>query len=443
MRVFLSHSSKQKPLVREIRACLPAFLVSWLDEENLLFGDDIPRSIAATIKSDTDYVLLFLDSHAAKSPWVRKEISWALETEKMRSRTILLPIVVEEGAIEALGNVELQARKYLQLRDYQEVAVQSLGRSIADSLFALICRDMQRLHHPDRAVDRLVESDTHIKMQATLIHKIVFPHRRSNPIAKEKLLEVINTQNTDALGVGQLETILAAIAQRNLIPGFNYDGFAAYLVEEHAQWKGELHHDRKERIGRRAAELVQNGMKVILDAGSTIEELAQVICKRIETRSLTRLTVATTSVNIADMLSDCCVRMGFDDDYSAVTLLIPGGRIRPNTQAIVPIMSDGTRDVADLARLVGGFDLCFVGVNGIDRSAGLTTHANAEAANKRHLLSVSRRRIIMGDASKIGIVLEECFARFDDDIAVIIDDDPMSDDVVQLRAAVGEKLMLA
>jgi hypothetical protein len=57
-------------LVREIKNGLPEHLGSWLDEEKLLFGDSIPQSIESVIKSDTDYVLMFIDEHAAASHWV-------------------------------------------------------------------------------------------------------------------------------------------------------------------------------------------------------------------------------------------------------------------------------------------------------------------------------------------------------------------------------------
>ena len=39
MRIFLSHSSIQKPLVREIKKRLPQHLNAWIDEERLLFGE--------------------------------------------------------------------------------------------------------------------------------------------------------------------------------------------------------------------------------------------------------------------------------------------------------------------------------------------------------------------------------------------------------------------
>jgi hypothetical protein len=40
MQIFLSHSSRQKPLVREVMRNLPEYLGLWIDEQKLLFGDN-------------------------------------------------------------------------------------------------------------------------------------------------------------------------------------------------------------------------------------------------------------------------------------------------------------------------------------------------------------------------------------------------------------------
>jgi DeoR family transcriptional regulator of aga operon len=443
MRIFLSHSSRQKPLVREIRAHLPAFLSTWLDEDQMLFGDDLLSDTKDAIIVDADYLLLFIDDQSAKSAWVRREVEWAIEAERKCGRTFLLPVLLEKCDIESVGGLAFRSRKYLELQDFQEVSVRALGKAIGDALFALVCRDMERLHHPEMrsTFSKIRESDALLHKHAALVHKIVFPHRSGNPVPLEKLLEIVNGQNRDSVHLDEFTEVLSCIVQRNLIPGLSFDGESAFLVEEHAQWKGELNREKKERIGKRAAAIVQNGAKVVLDAGSTMEEIVRILCKKIETRAITRVTIATTSANIADMISDCCVRMGFDDDYSAVTLLVPGGRIRPNTQAIVPLAARHT-DLRALAEEVGGFDIGFVGVNGIDAAVGFTTHANAERHNKEDVLTISRERFIVGDSSKVGIVLEERFATFDDDIHLVIDNDCAHEHLQEILARYQEKVIL-
>ncbi|MBI3528137.1 MAG: TIR domain-containing protein [Betaproteobacteria bacterium] len=445
MQIFLSHSSKQKPLVREIRRYLPAYLGSWIDEKQLLFGDNIGTSIEATIKSDMDYVLLFIDEHAATSSWVAKELEWALQAEKILGRTILLPIVIAENALRDIGSIEIQNRKHLKLKDFQESSVRALADSIASDLFALVCRDMDRLRTPKPKTPSatIADADALLSAHAALIRKIVFPHRKPNPISRETLRNVVNSQDAEPIGADEFEKVLSSVVQRNLIPGLLYDGFELFLLEEHASWKSEVHHQRKEKVGRKAVGFIQNGMKIILDAGSTVEEVVRLLCKKIENRALTKLTIATTSINIADMISDCCVSMGFDDNFSAVRLYVPGGQVRPSTQAIVPMFGSERGQIQRLADQIGGFDLSIIGVNGIDATAGFTTHDNAEAMNKIDLARASGSRLIVGDSSKIGIVLEYKFADLEEEFKLIVDNNQESQELCNCLGSRASKIILA
>ena len=42
MKIFLSHSSRDQALVREVKELLPSFLNSWLDEDSLCWGGLFP-----------------------------------------------------------------------------------------------------------------------------------------------------------------------------------------------------------------------------------------------------------------------------------------------------------------------------------------------------------------------------------------------------------------
>ena len=446
MRIFLSHSSVQKPLVREVKSHLPHHLTQWIDEEQLLFGDAMSMSIEVAIKSESDYVLLFLDGHAAASAWVRKELRWALEAEQRHHRTIVLPIVLEAGSMERLGNPHLLQRKYLVLKDYQATSVRVLAQAIAADLFALVCRDMHRLEQPQAqgALGALADAEELLRQQAHLIQRAVFPHRGRNPIQRDKLLDVINTHTEHKMTDEEFQVILDGIVKRNMIPGLHYDGSEAFVIEEHASWKADVQRQDKERVGRKAITLIPNGCRVFLDAGSTSEEIVRLLCKRIETRAVTKVTVATTSVNIADMISDCCVTMGFDDDFSAVRLYVPGGRIRPSTQAIVPLSAAAAaKQIQDIGEEVGGFDVGIVGVNGIDIEGGFTTREEAEATNKAEIMAVSRDCIIAGDSSKLGLILECKFADFQDNVRLVIDENSDCALLPPLLDAWGSKVLLA
>lgn len=444
MQIFLSHSSKQKPLVREIKKNLPEHLDAWIDEERLLIGDNLRVSLETVIKTDTDYLLIFLDDDASESAWVRDELRWALQAEKTSDRTIVLPVLLDDAFPDAIDDVELQNRKYLKLKDFHESSVRALAESITSELFALVCRDMQRLRRPKPpdALATISNADALVQQQAAIIQKAVFPHRRGNPVGVDTLRGVIAELSEYKFDEQEFERILKIVAQRNLIPGLVYDGFEIYLQEEHASWKAEIEHKNKLRIGRRVAGMIENGMRVLIDAGSTTEEVVKILCTRIENRALTRISIATTSVNIADMISDCCVKMGFDDDFSAVRLFIPGGQIRPSTQAIVSSPEESRRQLNALRELVGGFDLGIVGVNGVEIAGGFTTHANSEADNKRSILQLTDARLIVGDSSKVGLRLESAFATFDDDVRFVVDGDPQNERLLAMADRYGDKLLL-
>lgn len=139
MKIFLSHQSKNKPLVREFKGKLPAFLNTWLDEESLIWGDSLPQELRLTIQSSVDFLIIFLDEAALDSAWVMKELRWAIEREAELGRTFVLPIFLEDLDAEKLptGFVE---RLHLRLAGYDHASVESLARIASDSLFQLIAK---------------------------------------------------------------------------------------------------------------------------------------------------------------------------------------------------------------------------------------------------------------------------------------------------------------
>lgn len=436
MQIFLSHSSKQKPLVREIKKALPDHIVSWIDEERLIFGDDFPKVLEETIRRETDYLLLFVDVSALASTWVRREVEWALQAEKDFQRTILLPILIEDSAVDHLSDIGLDNRKHLRLLDFQESSVKLLASSITSELFASLCRDMNELRkpRPKSLVATIQSADDLVNQYANAIRSLVFPHREINPLTKGELARRLRETNLKLPSEQDLDQILSKIVLANYIPGLVYDGYDLFLREEHARWKSGVQAAQKEAIARKAVSYIKNRMSVFLDAGSTTEEMAKIICKKVEMRAISQLTIITCSVNIADMLSDCCVQMGFDDNYSALEIYIPGGRIRPNTQAVVPAYGTDRRSIPLLTAALHGYDLGFVGMNGVSVENGFTTHDNKELVNKKDILSGARKKFIIGDSSKAGLALECAIASFDDDITFITNKDDDNATLTELSA---------
>jgi hypothetical protein len=137
MRIFLSHRSQNKPLVREFKDQLPRFLDSWLDEESLSWGDAFPIELKSTIQSGVDFVIIFLDRASLDSKWVTQELEWALVREKELGRIFVLPILLEDIPSKNLPD-ELSDRLQLRLSDFSKASVESLGHRATLALFKLV-----------------------------------------------------------------------------------------------------------------------------------------------------------------------------------------------------------------------------------------------------------------------------------------------------------------
>lgn len=51
----------------------------WIDEKQLLIGDDLGATIKKTIEEDVDFLILVIDNNAIESEWVIREFNWGLK----------------------------------------------------------------------------------------------------------------------------------------------------------------------------------------------------------------------------------------------------------------------------------------------------------------------------------------------------------------------------
>lgn len=100
LRVFLCHASQDKPAVRELYKRLAAekWIDRWLDEEEILPGQDWNLEIEKAIRS-ADAILICLSSKSvSKEGYVQKEIKRALDiaAEKPDGTIFIVPLRLEE-----------------------------------------------------------------------------------------------------------------------------------------------------------------------------------------------------------------------------------------------------------------------------------------------------------------------------------------------------------
>lgn len=174
----------------------------------------------------------------------------------------------------------------------------------------------------------------------------------------------------------------------------------------------------KHAIATAAASLVKAGDAIVLDAGTTMIELA---------RQLTHLPlrVITSDLHIALFLSE----------FKQIEVTIIGGRIDDSSQSCV---GEHGR------KLLQGIwpDLAFVSCNGWDMEKGITSPTEEKAALKRALIDNAQRRVLLADSSKYGAWSLFNVASLGS-LTDIITDSHLSEDIRQQLAVLPGQLTIA
>ena len=84
-KIFISHASRDDEFVKELRVALESLkLPVWVDSRNLRGGNKLAPEIELAIE-EARQVIVVISSNTVNSPWVRREITKALEVERSKS----------------------------------------------------------------------------------------------------------------------------------------------------------------------------------------------------------------------------------------------------------------------------------------------------------------------------------------------------------------------
>jgi DeoR/GlpR family transcriptional regulator of sugar metabolism len=144
------------------------------------------------------------------------------------------------------------------------------------------------------------------------------------------------------------------------------------------QQRSSVNREAKQAIATKAAEVIQDGDRVILDAGSTTLYLADELCMR-------TLTVAVNSVYSMNKLVDA----------PRIELMLIGGVLYK------PALSF-TGELAEVFTDRLHFDKAVLGVNGVT-PRGVSVNNPQEAGIKRKMLDQADCVIVLADSSKLGV----------------------------------------
>jgi DeoR family transcriptional regulator of aga operon len=142
--------------------------------------------------------------------------------------------------------------------------------------------------------------------------------------------------------------------------------------------KQKINLDLKKKIGKRGAKLVSDGDTIIVDSGTTTEEMVKNLAPDIN------LTVITNALNIANNLV-------YNDN---VQVVMPGGFLRKD--ALTMIGSPAEKTIRNYL-----CDKLFLGVDGLDFDFGISTPNIEEAHLNKIMIEISRQIIVLTDSSKI------------------------------------------
>ena len=151
-----------------------------------------------------------------------------------------------------------------------------------------------------------------------------------------------------------------------------------------------LNTEKKQEIARKAHSMIREGSTVILDAGSTLLELARLMVQE----PVRDVTIITHALNIATVFQ-------YNYDYS---LVIVGGQYRTKIMSFVgPYAEKMLRELHA--------DIGFIGINGYTPEDGLMTPSPYEAQMKSTILERCRECYLLADSGKFGNI---CMSRVAD-----------------------------
>jgi hypothetical protein len=96
MRVFLSHSNKDKKFVRRLHESLIwNGIDTFFDEKDIKVGDNIPTKIERGI-AESAHLIYVLSANSINSLWVNEELSMAKIKAKIESGFKVVPVLIED-----------------------------------------------------------------------------------------------------------------------------------------------------------------------------------------------------------------------------------------------------------------------------------------------------------------------------------------------------------
>lgn len=144
-----------------------------------------------------------------------------------------------------------------------------------------------------------------------------------------------------------------------------------------------LHAERKDMIGRLAADLVEDNDIIFLDGGTTTEFIVPHLADK------QNLTVVTCGFNIAAALKE----------YETASVIILGGELHPGSQSLT-----GPMALQSLEMFGVRCRKAFISAVGVSAENGIMNEMLERIPLKRKAMEISQQTFVVVDGSKLGVV---------------------------------------
>ena len=116
MKIFLSHSSKDKTIVRRIDKDLTSHgFLTWIDEDEIPHGASIPASIQTGL-SECQVLILFVSRHSVQSKWVTTEWESAISRSLSGGGARVISVRLDDSEVPEF----LRHYRYADFRERDE-----------------------------------------------------------------------------------------------------------------------------------------------------------------------------------------------------------------------------------------------------------------------------------------------------------------------------------
>jgi ribose transport system substrate-binding protein len=219
-----------------------------------------------------------------------------------------------------------------------------------------------------------------------------------------KLLEVSEgTIRNDLAGLDEEQLLMRV--RGGAVLKEDFQSFTPVLTD-----RARLNAPAKQRIARWAAEMVEDGDSILLDASTTAYHMVPFLSER------RQLTIVTNGLEVGRALAK----------NSSNTTILVGGILRPDGSAVTGYL--GEKLLRDLH-----IKTAFVSCSGFSIEAGLTEFDLQEAQLKSQMIRSARRVVALVDSSKFGLESLTPFATLEQVSHVITDNQVEAQFVERLR----------